>query len=148
MFIIFIILEFLAMSHKYIEHVIRVLYADTDQMQVVWHGNYLRYFEAARIEFFRENTMSYNEFEENGYMLPVKEAFVDYKAPARNDNLIVVKVWIAALKNMSVKMQYEIHSKDDGLLLTKGYTLHPFVDKNGKLAKLPDRLYKVLKDAM
>ncbi len=136
------------MGHKYIEHEIRVLYADTDQMSVVWHGNYLRYFEAARIEFFRAHSMSYKEFEEHGYMLPVKEAFVDYKAPARNDDLIVVKVWIDALKNMSIKMKYEIHRKDDGLLLTKGYTVLPFVDKDGRLARLPDNMYKALKDAL
>lgn len=136
------------MSHKYIEHEIRVLYADTDQMQVVWHGNYLRYFEAARIEFFRNSSMSYKEFEEHGFMLPVKEAFVDYKASAKNDDLIIVKVWIDTLKNMSVKMKYEIYRKTDGLLLTKGHTLHPFVDKEGRLARLSDKLYQVLKDAL
>lgn len=132
------------MSYKYINHQIRVMYADTDQMKIVWHGNYLRYFEAARVELFRSFGMSYKEFEKRGFMLPVKEAFVDYKAPAKNDDIIVVRTCVAALKHVSMKITYEIYENDSQKLLTKGYTIHPFVNLEGKLSKLPDELYNVL----
>ena len=132
------------MNHKYINHEIRVMYADTDQMKIVWHGNYLRYFEAARVELFRTFGMSYKEFEEHGFMLPVKEVFIDYKASAKSDDIIIVKTWVATLKHVSMKIMYEIYIKDSEKLLTKGYTLHPFVTTDGKLSKLPDELYNVL----
>ena len=92
------------MNHKYINHEIRVMYADTDQMKIVWHGNYLRYFEAARVELFRTFGMSYKEFEEYGFMLPVKEVFIDYKASAKSDDIIIVKTWVATLKHVSMKI--------------------------------------------
>ncbi len=107
------------MKKKYIQHYIRVLYADTDQMAVVWHGNYVRYFEAARIELLRQSGMSYKKFEEHGFMLPVKEVYVDYKAPAKNDDLLIVKAWVSKLKNVSVEISYEIYESESKKLLTE-----------------------------
>lgn len=129
----------------YIDFEIRITYADTDQMKVVWHGNYLRFFEMARVELLRTLGMSYKEFEELGFMLPVKEAFIDYKAPAKNDDIIFVKTWIGELRHASIKIMYEIYNKETKTLLTKGCTLHPCVTENGKVTKLPDKFYTLIR---
>ena len=112
---------------------IRVIYADTDQMGVVYHSNYLRYFEIGRTELLRELGISYKDMEEKyGIMLPVKEAFVDYKISIKYDDIIVVYTSVEKLKNASLRLKYEIRSKEnEKILYSTGYTLHPFVNKKG-----------------
>ena len=72
---------------------IRVIYGDTDQMGVVYYANYLRYFEAARNEFIRAKGLRYRDFEvQHGLLLPVAEAHVSYRTPARYDDLLAVEI--------------------------------------------------------
>ena len=125
---------------------IRVIYADTDQMGVVYHSNYLRYFEIGRTELLRELGISYKDMEEKyDIMLPVKEAFVDYKISIKYDDIIVVYTSVEKLKNVSLKLKYEIRSKEDEkILYSTGYTLHPFVNKKGQIVKPDEYLYNIM----
>ena len=125
---------------------IRVIYADTDQMGVVYHSNYLRYFEIGRTELLRELGISYKDMEEKyDIMLPVKEAFVDYKISIKYDDVIVVYTSIEKLKNASLKLKYEIRSKEnEKILYSTGYTLHPFINKKGEIVKPDEYLYNIM----
>ena len=125
---------------------IRVIYADTDQMGVVYHSNYLRYFEIGRTELLRELGISYKDME-NRYniLLPVKEAFVDYKVSIKYDDIIVVHTRVEKLKNVSLKLKYEIRSKEnESILYSTGYTLHPFVNRMGQIVKPEEHLYDIM----
>ena len=124
---------------------IRVIYADTDQMGVVYHSNYLKYFEIGRTELLRELGISYKEMEACGLFLPVKEVFIDYKISIKYDDVIVVHTCIDKLKNVSLKLKYEIRNKEDSdLLYTTGYTLHPFINKNGEIIRPENYLYDIM----
>lgn len=124
---------------------IRVIYADTDQMGVVYHSNYLRYFEIGRTELLRELGISYKDMEACGLFLPVKEVFIDYKISIKYDDIIVVNTCIDKLKNVSLKLKYEIRNKEDSdLLYTTGYTLHPFINKSGEIIRPEDYLYDIM----
>lgn len=117
----------------------RVLYGDTDSGGVVYYANYLRYFEAGRTEYMRELVASYRSLEEQGFILPVVECHVRYKASARYDDLLVIETSLAEVKPLSCRFSYRI-SREDGKTLVLGYTTHAAVDQQGKLAKLPAEL--------
>ena len=117
-------------------HPCRVLYGDTDSGGVVYYANYLRYFEAGRTEFMRELVASYRELEGQGFILPVVECHVRYKASARYDDLLVIETSLAEAGPLSCRFHYRI-SREDGKLLVLGYTVHAAVDRAGKLTKLP-----------
>lgn len=124
---------------------IRIIYADTDQMGIVYHANYLKFFEIGRTELLRELGMPYKVCEEKGIMLPVKEVFIDYKRSAKYDDVIIVSSYVATLKNVSLKINYEIYEKQSQKLLTLGYTVHPFVDKDGKVVRPPEDIFQLIK---
>lgn len=125
---------------------IRVIYADTDQMGVVYHSNYLRYFEIGRTELLRELGISYKDMEDNyNILLPVKEAFVNYKVSIRYDEMILVYSSIEKLQNASLRIKYEIRSKEnENILYAEGYTLHPFVNRNGNIVKPDEYIYNIM----
>ena len=123
----------------------RVIYSHTDQMGVFYHSNYLRYFEIGRTELLRELGISYKDMEACGLFLPVKEAFIDYKISIKYDDIIVVHTSIDKLKNVSLRLKYEIRNKEDSnLLYTTGYTLHPFINKNGEIIRPESYLYDIM----
>jgi acyl-CoA thioester hydrolase len=122
---------------------IRVIYGDTDQMAVVYYGNYLRYFEAGRNEFIRARGMRYRDFEERfGLRLPVAEAQVRYKAPARYDDLLVVETTLAEVRRASARFEYRIVR--DGEVLVTGETVHACVDLEGRVRRMPPELLERL----
>ncbi|WP_295162445.1 thioesterase family protein [uncultured Brachyspira sp.] len=125
---------------------IRVIYADTDQMGVVYHSNYLRYFEIGRTELLRELGISYKDMEEKyNIMLPVKEAFVDYKVSIKYDEVIEVYTNVEKLKNASLKLKYEIRSKENKkILYCTGYTVHPFINNKGEIVKPDEYIYNII----
>lgn len=104
---------------------IRVRYRDTDQMSVVYHGVYLEYFETGRTELLRDYGMAYASIEERGLMLPVLEATLRMKRPARYDDLLTVRAIIRDLPTARLRIDYEILCR--GELLVSGHTLHAFV---------------------
>ena len=119
---------------------IRVLYADTDQMGVVNNGIYLRFFEIGRAEWLRQRGRAYKDMEEAGYMLPVVEAHVRYREPARYDDVIDIHGGPVDVRAASVKFEYRLFRAADGRLLAEGYTLHACLSKDGKVRRFPDEL--------
>lgn len=105
----------------------RVPYADTDQMGVVYYGNYLTIFERARNELMRACGYTYREFERDGCALPVTHAEVRYRHPARYDDLLEVKAYVAELKGVRVEIACEVRRKGEPELLVSGSTRHAFV---------------------
>ncbi len=122
---------------------IRVIYGDTDQMGVVYYANYLRYFEAGRNEFIRAKGLRYREFEARfELMLPVVEAHVSYRAPARYDDLLAVETSLAEMKRASARFDYRIVR--DGDVVATGHTLHACIDAGGRVKRMPRELVEKL----
>jgi len=105
----------------------RVPYADTDQMGVVYYGNYLTIFERARNELMRVCGYTYRECEAEGWMLPVVHAEVDYRRPARYDDLLEVTAYVKAQKGVRLEIACEVRRKGEDQLLVSGFTRHAFV---------------------
>ena len=105
----------------------RVPYADTDQMGVVYYANYLVLFERARNELMRENGYTYKRCEEEGWMLPVVHAELDYKKPARYDDLLEVTAYVSEQKGVRIEIACEVRRKGESEILVKGFTRHCFV---------------------
>lgn len=126
-----------------VETRIRVIYGDTDQMGVVYYANYLRFFEAGRNEFLRAKGMTYRDFEEQSRLqLPVVEAGVSYKVPARYDDLLTVETALVALRRASARFGYRVLRGDD--LIATGHTIHACVGLDGRVERLPRHLLERL----
>ncbi len=105
----------------------RVPYADTDQMGVVYYGNYLTIFERARNELMRSVGYTYRRCEEEGWMLPVVHAEVDYHSPARYDDLLEVTAFVQAHRGVRIEIACEVRRKGEDKVLVNGFTRHCFV---------------------
>lgn len=105
----------------------RVPYADTDQMGVVYYGNYLTLFERARNELMRACGYTYKECEAEGFMLPVTHAEVDYKSPAKYDDLLEVDAWVQLQKGVRLEIACAVRRKGEDRVLVTGFTRHAFV---------------------
>ncbi|MCG2610554.1 acyl-CoA thioesterase [Flavobacterium sp. SM15] len=121
---------------KIFEFQVRVRYAETDQMGVVYHGNYAQYFEMGRVEWLRNLGVSYKWMEENGIMLPVVSLSMNYKKPARYDDLLTVKTIFKKQTSVKIEFDYEI-SNEKGELLTTGNSVLVFVDMKTGRPTLP-----------
>jgi acyl-CoA thioester hydrolase len=118
---------------------LRVIYGDTDQMGVVYYANYLRYFEAGRNEFIRARGLRYRDFEARfGLRLPVAEATVSYRVPARYDDLLTIETSLAEVKRASARFAYRLLR--DGEVLATGHTVHACVDLDGRIRRMPPEL--------
>jgi len=134
----------LEIGEPLLRHRVRVLYGDTDSGGVVYYANYLRYFEAARTEFMREHAFSYLSIAERGFLLPVVECHLRYKASARYDDLLAVETCLAEVRPLSCRFNYRIVREGDGRLLVQGYTVHAAVNSEGRLVKLPAEVLAAL----
>lgn len=108
---------------------LRVRYGETDQMGVVYHGNYAQYFEVGRVEWLRKFGISYKQMEESGIMLPVISLNVKFKKPARYDDLIKVKTELVKIPSVTIEFNYEILNTENELLASGNTTL-VFMDIN------------------
>ncbi len=117
---------------------IRVRYAETDAMGVVYHANYLPWFEIARIALLEKADLSYRELEAEGYLLPVLEAHLKYAAPARFDDRVIVTATLSEAPRVRLRIDYTVTL--DGRTLTTGHTLHAFMDRAGRAIKPPLRV--------
>ena len=119
---------------------VRVRYAETDQMGVVYHANYLVWFEVGRVEFIRQIGMDYKSMEsEEGAMIAVVEAAARYVAPARYDDLLIVRTTLAGVRGPIVRFRYQIFRADDEVLLCEGNTTHIVVGRDMKKREMPEK---------
>ena len=116
----------------------RVPYADTDQMGFVYYANYLVYFERLRNELLREGGTAYKEWEARGILLPVIEAYCQYRAPAHYDDLLVISGWMSMAKGTRIRIDYQVQRDDS--VLTDGYTVHACLKRSGRPTRLPEEL--------
>ena len=117
---------------------IRVRYAETDQMGVAYHANYLAWFEVGRCEWLRSLGYSYRSLEElDGVTLPVIEAHCEYRAPARYDDELEIRSRGALLSPVRVRFEYEVVRLPDGARLASGHTVHAVIGRDGRPRRLP-----------
>jgi len=122
-----------------------VRYGETDQMGVVYYGNYAQYLEQGRTEWLRELGFSYKWMEENNLQLPVVKLNINYKFPARYDDIISITTTLKKIPTVRIEFDYEIHNAEGQLLVTASTTL-VFVDMlTNKLKSAPDYLLEKLK---
>jgi acyl-CoA thioester hydrolase len=124
---------------------IRVRYAETDRMDVVYHSNYLIWFETARIRMLDEIGIPYTEIESRGLLLPVLTASAAYKSPARFDDRLDIHLYMRAKPRARISFDYEVKRGDT--LLCTGTTTHGFMDKAGKGQRPPKDLLQKIEDA-
>lgn len=131
-----------------IETRLRVRYAETDQMGVVYHSNHLIWFEVGRVEFMRQLGFSYRDMErEEQRFIAVAEVQCRYRAPAFYDEEVVVRTWLKNVREKVVVFQYELVRVEDGTLLAEGETTHVVTDAKMKVASLPDKYLRVFRGA-
>ena len=111
---------------------VRVRYSETDQMGVVYHGNYIPYFEIGRVEWLRNKGVSYKIMEESGVALPIVSMTLNYKKPARYDELLTVTTTFKSQTSVKVEFDCEIHNEKNELLTTAHFILVFVNTKTGK----------------
>ncbi len=129
---------------KFDEIQIRVRYGETDQMGVVYHGNYALYLEMGRIEWLRKMGISYKNMEENGIMLPVISMTLNYKRPAHYDDLINVKTQLKSRPSAKIEFEYEI-TNEQGEILTTATVVLVFIDmKTNRPIRAPQYILDII----
>jgi acyl-CoA thioester hydrolase len=121
---------------------LRVRFCDTDLMGIVHHANYFAYFEAGRVEWLRRRGVEYTSWASHGIHLPVVEATIRYRQPARFDDVIVVETMLSELRVASLRYEYRIER--GGLLLCEGMTRLACVDERHAVKRLTEEMVKVL----
>jgi len=122
--------------------IVRVRYAETDRMGVVYYANYLVWFEVGRTDLIRTLGRSYRQLEDEGVILPVIEAHCEYRQSARYDDEIEIRTTGAVLSPVRMKFMYEVVRRADGVSIASGHTIHASLDPRGKPRRLPDSLRK------
>jgi acyl-CoA thioester hydrolase len=123
---------------------VRVRYAETDRMGVVYYANYLVWFEVGRTEWLRDTGWSYREMEIDGVWLPVIEAHCEYRQPARYDDEIEIVTRATLLTPVRIRFDYDVVRVRDQALAAVGYTIHAALDPSGRPCRLPDRVRSLL----
>ena len=133
-------------SATILETRLRVRYAETDQMGVVYHSNYIIWQEVGRVEFMRQLGFTYREMEEHDQLhLPVVEVRCRYKAPARYDDELIIRTHIGRLRSSLIQFQYEVLRADDGLLLAEGESTHVSVNAAMQKTPFPEKYMSVFR---
>jgi len=126
-----------------VETDVRVRYAETDQMGVVYHSNYFVWFETGRVEWCRAQGLEYKDMETDGdSFIVVAEASCRYKRPARFDDLLTVRTRMTESLRRTVKFEYEVVKKETGEVLATGGTTHVICDHLGRPKSMPERYRK------
>ncbi|HTV57505.1 MAG TPA: thioesterase family protein [Verrucomicrobiae bacterium] len=122
---------------------VRVRYAETDQMGVVYHGNYFTWFEVGRVELCRHLGFEYKKMEEeDDSFIVVAEAYCRYKRPARFDDLLTVRTRVIGSQKRTVKFGYEVRNQASGETIATGETTHVICDRQGRPRALPEKYRK------
>ena len=123
---------------------IRVRYAETDRMGVVYYANYLVWFEVGRTEWLRATGATYREMEHEGISLPVIEAHCDYRRAARYDDDLEVRTRATLLTPIRIRFDYELWREHDEAPLATGHNVHAALDAGGRPCRLPARVREML----
>jgi len=118
---------------------VRVRYAETDQMGVVYYANYFVWFEVGRTDLMRQAGWIYKDMEADGVALPVIEAHCVYKQPARYDDDLEIRTNGAQVSPVRLRFDYEVVRMSDNVMLVSGYTVHAALDRDGRPCRLPSR---------
>jgi len=128
---------------------LRVRYAETDQMGVVYHSNHFIWFEIGRVELMRQLGFSYRDMEQNdGCFIAVVDARCRYKAPAHYDDEVIVRTHLKNVRESVVHFGYELVRADDGTLLAEGETTHIVTDAQMNATPLPEKYMRVFREAV
>jgi acyl-CoA thioester hydrolase len=127
---------------------IRVRYAETDQMGVAYHVNYLIWCEVGRTDYIRALGTSYAQLEQDGIALAVTEASLRFNAPARYDDIVLVTTTLTAVKSRSLTFDYRLTRAHTGERLASARTVLVSIDRNGRVASLPEAVHARLSCAM
>jgi acyl-CoA thioester hydrolase len=119
---------------------LRARFAETDAMRIVHHTEYFVWFEVARTELLRSIGLPYTEIQRRGFNTPLVEAHANYKAPARYDDEVEVKIRAERIGRSSLRLEYEVTKRPGGELLCTGHTVHVMIGADGKPKKIPDDL--------
>ena len=122
---------------------VRVRYAETDCMGVVYYANYLVWFEVGRTDWLRDTGQSYRDMESDGVQLPVIEAHCEYRKPARYDDDLEIRTRATRLTPVRIRFDYEIVRGGDDILVV-GHTIHAALDARGRPRRLPARVSDML----
>ena len=123
---------------------VRVRYADTDRMGIVYYGTYSQYFEIGRSEFMREKGFTYRQFEEMGYHLVVTGIDIKYYNAATYDDLLNVRTSVSDVKSRGLTFHYMIFK--DGTIIVEGHTKHICVDGGRKPVRIPSDVMEIFKN--
>ena len=127
---------------------IRVRYAETDQMGVVYHANHFIWFEVGRVEFLRQLGFSYKDMEQqDDCFIAVVDARCRYKAPALYDDEVVVRTRLKNIRESVIHFGYELVRASDGAVLAEGETTHIVADSQMRKTALPEKYMKVFREA-
>ncbi len=128
---------------------IRVRYAETDQMGVVYHANHFIWFEVGRVELLRQLGFSYRDMEaSDGCFIAVVDARCRYKSPARYDDEIIVRTHIKNIRDSLIHFGYELLRANDATLLAEGETTHLVTDSEMKVTTIPRKYVDAFREAM
>lgn len=117
---------------------VRVRYADTDQMGVTYHANYLVWFEVGRTDWLRHHGWTYRDMERDGFRLPVIEVTCRYLTPARYDDELEIHTRATLVTPVRVRFDYEARLAGGGPTAASGHTVHAVIGANGKPCRVPD----------
>jgi acyl-CoA thioester hydrolase len=123
---------------------VRVRYAETDKMGIVYYANYLVWFEIARTDWLRATGWTYRAMEHEGFALPVIEAHCDYRSSARYDDEIAIVTKGRLVSAVRLAFDYTVSRPVDGTLIASGHTVHATVDRAGRPVRLPARVKDLL----
>jgi acyl-CoA thioester hydrolase len=124
---------------------VTVRYAETDMMGIVYHGNYLPWFEIGRTTLLKEMGLPYRQLEADGYRLPVLEVAVKYLRPAVYDDTLTIITKMKEKPALRIRLEYEVYRGTE--LLATGQTMHAFVDREGRPVRPPAHVVAAMNKA-
>jgi acyl-CoA thioester hydrolase len=134
-------------TNNYTDALLRVRYAETDQMGFVYYGNYYTYFEVGRVEYMRQRGVEYKQMEiQDDSRIVVAESSCRYRRPARYDDPLRIRTRVTELKRRTIRFAYEVTHDETGELLATGETLHVICDGRGRPKTLPDKYRQCFTD--
>jgi acyl-CoA thioester hydrolase len=133
-------------DNRIVETELRVRYAETDAMGVVYHANYLVWFEVGRGDFFRASGQDYGNWERRGFLLPVSEVFARYHDSARFGDLVTVRTWLQQVRSRGLTLNYEVCDSVSGRRLVSGWSKHICADAHGRAQQLPQEMRRSLEE--